>query len=113
MLPAQQDLKTLLSQVDHGNHQPHHKALLQQIELTYPLVTDQQHQYRQRGPYSCRTHRRPIQYIRCHTDNTGGQHANPGRHPDVPYEEVRHTVDFLREHLEGRAKREILDPLAS
>ena len=90
MLPAQQNLKTLLSQVDHGNHQPHHEALLQQIELTYPLVTDQQHQYRQRGSYSCRTHRRPIQYIRCHTDYTGGQYTNPVGQRQHPVKQYQH-----------------------
>lgn len=40
-------------------------------------------------------------------------HANPGLHPDIPYEELTHALEFLTAHLEGRAKREILDPIGS
>ena len=39
-------------------------------------------------------------------------HANPGRHPQLPAEEVDFAFDFLLTHLEGTAKREIMDPLA-
>ena len=39
-------------------------------------------------------------------------HANPGPHPALPLEQVDLAFDFLRAHLDGTAKREILDPLA-
>ncbi|NKB98655.1 MAG: hypothetical protein GKR90_09225 [Pseudomonadales bacterium] len=39
-------------------------------------------------------------------------HANPGLHPEVPAEEVAHSFDFLRAHLEGPVERSIVNPLA-
>jgi alpha-beta hydrolase superfamily lysophospholipase len=39
-------------------------------------------------------------------------HANPGLHPEIPQEEIDFAFDFMRAHLEGRARRRIIDPLA-
>jgi pimeloyl-ACP methyl ester carboxylesterase len=39
-------------------------------------------------------------------------HANPGLHPEVPAEEIDFAYDFMRAHLEGRAQRRIVNPLA-
>ena len=39
-------------------------------------------------------------------------HANPGLHPEIPAEEIDFAFDFMVEHIEGRAKRRIINPLA-
>lgn len=39
-------------------------------------------------------------------------HANPGLHPEIPAEEIDFAFDFMRAHLEGRAPRRIVNPLA-
>ena len=40
-------------------------------------------------------------------------HANPGLHPEIPAEEIDFAFDFMRAHLEGRAVRRIVNPLAN
>ena len=39
-------------------------------------------------------------------------HANPGLHPEIPAEEIDFAFDFLCAHLQGRAPRRIVNPLA-
>ncbi len=39
-------------------------------------------------------------------------HANPGLHPEIPQEEIDFAFEFMRSHIEGRAQRRIVDPLA-
>lgn len=39
-------------------------------------------------------------------------HANPGLHPEIPAEEIAFAFDFLVSHIEGKAKRRIVNPLA-
>ena len=39
-------------------------------------------------------------------------HANPGLHPEIPAEEIAFVVEFLANHLSGRAERRIINPLA-
>lgn len=39
-------------------------------------------------------------------------HANPGLHPEIPAEEIDFAFDFLVSHIEGKAKRRIVNPLA-
>ena len=39
-------------------------------------------------------------------------HANPRLHPKIPAEEINFAFDFLCVHLQGRAPRRIVNPLA-
>lgn len=39
-------------------------------------------------------------------------HANPGLHPEIPAEEIDFAFDFLVSHIEGKARRRIVSPLA-
>ena len=39
-------------------------------------------------------------------------HCNPGLHPEIPAEEIDFSFDFMLAHIEGRAERRIVNPLA-
>lgn len=40
-------------------------------------------------------------------------HANPGLHPNVPFEELDHSVEFLAGHLDGtRPARQVMAPVS-
>jgi len=40
-------------------------------------------------------------------------HANPGLHPEIPAEEIDFAFAFMCAHLEGKAARRIVNPLAN
>lgn len=39
-------------------------------------------------------------------------HCNPGLHPEIPAEEIDFSYEFMLSHIDGRAKRRIVNPLA-
>jgi pimeloyl-ACP methyl ester carboxylesterase len=39
-------------------------------------------------------------------------HANTGRHPEIPGDEIQFAFDFMLDHIRGTAVREVVNPLA-